>query len=146
MVRMGLALLVISALFAPPSSAQSLTGTWELRTEGGRGGFLAQSLTLTQDGNTLTGIIAVTGGGLPPGVAGRAGGSGSGRAGTALAGTIGITEGTVEGNTFRFTAVIEFNGNSITQTYSGTFEGDTMSGTMEGARAGARPFTGTRGG
>jgi len=140
--RASFMVLLLAALSAASASAQSLTGTWELRTEGGRGGFLTQTLTLTQDGTTLTGVIAVTGGGLP---GGRTGGGG-GRAGAALAGTIGITEGTVEGNAFRFSTVIEFNGNTITQVYAGTFDGDTMTGSMQGARGGARTFTGTRGG
>jgi hypothetical protein len=130
-------LLTAAAISAVPVAAQTLTGTWQITTEGRRGS-LTQTLTLTQDGSTLTGTIAFTGGGR------RGGGGGGGGGG--LGGPIAISEGNVDGSAFSFTMTIDFNGNTFTQRYAGTFEGDTMQGTIEGGRGGGGPFTGTRGG
>jgi hypothetical protein len=130
-------LLTAAAIGAAPASAQTLTGTWQITTEGRRGA-LTQTLVLTQDGSALTGTLTFTGGGR------RGGGGGGGGGG--LGGPIAISEGTVNGNAFSFTMTIDFNGNSFTQRYTGTFEGDTMQGTVEGGRGGGGPFRGTRGG
>jgi hypothetical protein len=131
-----LLVLVAAASGARAASAQTLTGTWQITTEGRRGA-LTQTLTLTQDGAALTGTLTFTGGG-------RRGGGGGG--GGALGGPVAITDGTVTGNAFSFSMTLEFNGNAFTQRYSGTFEGNSMQGTVEGGRGGAAPFTGTRGG
>jgi hypothetical protein len=128
-------LLAVAAVSGAPLSAQTLTGTWQITSEGRRGPT-TQTLILAQDGATLTGTITLGGGG------GRGGGGGGGGA---LAGPIPISEGTVTGNAFRFGMTVEFNGNSFAQQFSGTFEGNAMTGTVDGARGGARPFTGTRG-
>jgi len=120
-------LLAAAAFTAAPASAQNLTGTWQITTEGRRG---PQTLTLTlqQAGNAITGTI--TGGG---------GGGGAGAPPPAA-----ISDGTVTGAAFTFTVTREFNGNSISQKYTGTYEGDMMQGSIEGGRGGAQPFTGTR--
>jgi len=50
------ALLAAAAIAAAPASAQTLTGTWQITSEGRRGS-VTQTLTLTQDGSALTGTI-----------------------------------------------------------------------------------------
>jgi len=121
------------AAFAPAASldAQSLTGTWSVSSETPRG---AQTMTLVleHDGAELTGTVAFS-------MGGRRGG---GRGGQPLA----IQSGRVEGNAFSFSITLSFNGNEVTQEFSGTFEGDTMDGTIQGGRGGGRPFRGERGG
>jgi hypothetical protein len=134
--RWLLSLLLLATAIPTHASAQTLTGTWQITSEGRRGPQ-TQTLTLTQDGLSLTGTIAFTGGGP------RGGGGGGGGA---LAGPIAISDGTVNGNAFSFSMTLEFNGNAFTQRYSGTFDGNAIQGTIEGGRGGATPFTGTRGG
>lgn len=125
-------LLAAAALSAAPASAQNLSGTWQVTSEGRRGSQ-TQTLTLTQSGTALTGTISFAGGGA------RGGGGGAPQ-------SIAISNGTVEGATFRFTMAIEISGRgSFEQVYSGTYEGDFMEGTIAGGRGGSQPFTGTRG-
>ena len=128
------ALLAAAALTAAPASAQTLTGTWELTSETGRG-TRTQMLTLVVEGSMLTGTVTFTGGG-------RRGGGGGGGGPQALE----ISDGTIDGNSFTFTVTRSFGGNSFSQVYSGTIDGDTIGGTIEGGRGGGRPFTGTRDG
>jgi len=132
---MPLGLILAAALAAAPApaQAQSLSGTWTITSEG-RGGPVTRTLALTQEGSALTGTITFAFGGR------RGGGGGGGPQ------TFQISDGSVEGNAFRFTMTIEVQGNTITQRFSGTFEGDTMQGQVEGGRGGSQPFTGTRGG
>lgn len=130
---LGLALTAL-ALSASPVAAQSLTGTWQLTSETGRGTMM-QTLVLQQDGTELTGTITFGGG--------RRGGGGGGGGGPR---SIEISDGKVDGNSFSFAMTIEFNGNSFSQQYSGTFDGDSMTGEISGGRGGSRPFTGARGG
>ncbi len=127
----GLALAFVT--LAAPASAQTLSGTWEIESQGRRG---AQTMTLSlvQDGAELTGTVTLA-------MGGRRGGGGGG----AGAREIVIEDGSVEGNAFGFAITLEFAGNSVTQSFSGTFEGDSMEGTIEGGRGGGRPFTGRRG-
>ena len=129
-------LFAAAAITAAPVWAQSLSGTWQITSEGRRGPQ-TQTLVLTQDGATVAGTITFAGGGP------RGGGGGGGGA---APGPIALSGGTVTGNAFSFTMSVEFNGNAFEQRYSGTFEGNTMQGTVDGGRGGARPFTGTRGG
>lgn len=129
------ALVAAVALTAAPVAAQSLSGSWELSSQG-RGGTQTQMLTVTQEGMTLTGTISFSFGGR------RGGGGGGGGESQ----TIEISDGTIDGNSFSFTMTLSFGGNSFDQVYSGTFEGDTIEGTIEGGRGGGRPFTGTRSG
>ena len=42
--------LLLSAAIASPGAAQDLTGTWEISTQGGRGGPQTSTLVLAQDG------------------------------------------------------------------------------------------------
>ena len=126
-------LLAAAAAGAVPAQAQSISGTWTITSEGRRGP-VTQTLVLAQDGSSLTGTVSFTGGGR------RGGGGGGGPQ------SVQISNGSVEGNTFRFTMTLEFQGNSFSQQYAGTVEGDTIMGTIEGGRGGSQPFTGTRGG
>jgi len=126
--------LTAFALSASPAVAQNLTGTWQLTSETGRG-TMTQTLVLQQDGDKLTGTVTFGGG--------RRGGGGGGGGGPQA---IDISDGKVDGSSFSFTMTIEFNGNSFSQQYSGTVDGDSMTGEASGGRGGSRPFTGTRGG
>jgi hypothetical protein len=124
------ALLGLTAFTVTPIAAQDLSGSWELTAEGGRGGQQTMTLALTQDGAELTGTITLA--------VGRRGGGGPQ--------TLEVSDGMVDGSSFSFGVTLNFGGNSITQTYSGTVDGDSMEGTIEGGRGGGRPFTGARGG
>lgn len=132
----GAALTVALAAALPASvNAQSLSGSWELETEGRRG---PQTITMTleHEGSSLGGMVTLR---APMGRRGGGGGGG----GAPPTREVEITEGSVDGSAFSFTIVLEANGNSIEQTYEGTFDGNTMSGEVSGMR-GARPFTGKR--
>ena len=125
------ALVASAALTGAPASAQNVAGTWQITAEG-RPGPRTQTLVLAVEGSTLTGTITFTGGGR------RGGGGGTPQA-------IEISDGTVDGNSFTFTVTRSFGGNSFSQVYSGTIEGDAIEGTIDSGRGGAgRPFTGTR--
>lgn len=126
--------LAAAAIHAAPATAQNLTGTWQITTEGRRGPQ-TRTLVLRQDGNTLTGTITFGGGGGP-----RGGGGGPG------AEPVAIANGTVDGATFHFTVSVDFGGRgAIEQVFNGHYESDFMEGTIEGGRGGAQPFTGSRG-
>ena len=122
--------LLLSAALASPVAAQDLTGTWEISTQGGRGGPQTSTLVLAQDGETLTGTMTVSLGG------------GGGRGGGPQ--ELEVSNGTVDGNSFSFIVTLSFQGNSFDLNYSGTVDGDEMSGTREGPRGGGQPFTGEK--
>jgi len=124
--------LAVAAFNAAPASAQNLSGTWQITSEGGRGS-VSQTLTLQQDGSTLTGTVSFAPGGR------RGGGGGAPQA-------VEISNGTVDGVSFTFTMSMDFGGRgAMEQVFTGTYEGDFMEGTIEGGRGGGRPFMGTRG-
>ena len=125
------ALFTGAALTAAPAGAQGVAGTWQIESETQRGS-LTQTLVLAVEGSTLTGTITFGGGGR------RGGGRGPG--------TIEISDGMVDGETFSFNVALDFGGNSITLSYSGTVDGDSIEGTREGGRGGGALFMGTRGG
>ena len=132
------ALVAVAALSAAPVAAQDLTGTWELSQQTQRG-QRTSTLALVQDGAELTGTLPLT-------LGGRRGGGGGGGG----AQEVTVEEGMVSGNNFSFSITLSFGGNSITQEYSGTVDGDAMEGEIAGGGrrggGGPRPFTGTRGG
>ena len=132
------ALVAVAALSAAPVAAQDLTGTWELSQQTQRG-QRTSTLALVQDGAELTGTLTLT-------LGGRRGGGGGGGG----AQEVTVEEGMVSGNNFSFSITLSFGGNSITQEYSGTVDGDAMEGEIAGGGrrggGGPRPFTGTRGG
>ena len=129
-IRNLLITLLLSVAMASPGAAQDLTGTWEISTQGGRGGPQTSTLVLAQDGEALTGTMTFSLGG--PG--GRGGGSQE----------LEVSNGTVDGNSFSFTVTLSFQGNSFDLNYSGTVDGDEMSGTRGGPRGGGQPFTGQK--
>ena len=120
--------LLLSAAIASPGAAQDLAGTWEISTQGGRGGPQTSTLVLAQDGETLTGTMTFSFGG-------RGGGGGGPQ-------EFEVSNGTVDGNSFSFTVTLSLQGNSIDLNYSGTVDGKEMSGTRGGPRGGGQPFTG----
>lgn len=126
---------IATTLAAAPLAAQDLTGTWAISSQTRRG-TQTMTLELSQSGADLSGTVTLTMGG------GRRGGGGGGGG----AQTIEITDGSVDGDGFSFTMTLSFNGNSMSQDFSGTFEDDAMEGMIEGGRGGGREFTGTRGG
>jgi len=129
------ALIVAASLVAVPVAAQDMSGDWEITSEGRRGPQTS-TMTIVQADGALTGSMRLTMGG------GRRGGGGGGGGAQEFE----IRKGEVDGNTFSFTVVLSFGGNSIERAYSGTFDGDSMEGTAEGGRGGGQPFTGKRGG
>ena len=129
-IRNLLITLLLSVAMASPGAAQDLTGTWEISTQGGRGGPQTSALVLAQDGETLTGTIMFSLGGR----GGRGGGPQE----------LEVANGTVDGSAFSFTVTLSFQGNSIDLNYSGTVDGDEMSGTRGGPRGGGQPFTGQK--
>jgi hypothetical protein len=104
----------------PPSGAAvRLSGTWTLITTIGPQ-EITSTLTLEQQGERLTGHID-----------------------NERFGANDISEGTVNGNSFRFSTTANFGGQSISLSYEGTANGDHMSGNITTPR-GAIPFSGTR--
>jgi len=133
------ALVAAAAFSAATVAAQSLTGTWELSQQTQRGARTS-TLVLVQEGAELSGTLTLT-------LGGRRGGGGGGGGGSQ---EVTVEEGMVSDNNFSFSITLSFGGNSITQEYSGTFDGDSMEGEIagggrRGGGGGPRPFTGTRG-
>ena len=122
-----LAALVAAAAFTATPVTGKLAGTWEVTTQGGRGGPQTSTLVLVQDGETLTGTMMFN---LPE----QAGGPQE----------LEVSHGTVDGNSFSFTVTLSLQGNSIDLNYSGTVDGDEMSGTRGGPRGGGQSFTGQK--
>ena len=122
--------LLLSAAIALPGAAQDLTGTWEISTQGGRGGPQAMTLVVTQDGQGLTGTLTRT---IP---------SRGGRGGGAMESD--VENGMIEGKNFSFQVTLSFQGNSFTQSFSGAISGVSIKGTIEGPRGQGRPFNGER--
>lgn len=129
MTRLSLsavAAVALVALSAAPAQAQ-VAGTWEISVEGPRGARTS-TFTLVQEGDALTGVMTMERRGP-----GGAGGSME----------VALEDGTVDGDTFTFVAVLEMRGNTVRQVHRGTVDGDVMSGVVEGPR-GEQPFTGKR--
>jgi hypothetical protein len=101
------------------AGAASLSGTWTLTSTIGSQ-EITSTLTLEQQGERL-----------------------SGRLENAHFGANDISDGTVNGNSFRFSTTANFGGQSISLSYEGTASGNQMSGTVTTPR-GAIPFNGTR--
>jgi hypothetical protein len=123
--------LAAAAINAAPATAQNLTGTWQITSEGRRGS-VTRTLVLRQDGATLTGTLSFGGGGGPRGGGGPP--------------EVAISNGTVDGATFHFTVTMDVGGRGpVEQVFNGHYEADFMEGTIEGGRGGSQPFMGTRG-
>ncbi|MBH15708.1 MAG: hypothetical protein CME30_00300 [Gemmatimonadetes bacterium] len=138
-MRNILTTLFLSASIASPGTAQDLTGTWEISTQGGRVGPQTMTLVVIQEGQDLTGTLTRT-------VSGR----GQGRAVESD-----VENGVIEGKSFSFRVSQStegmppamrdrIGGNSFSQSFSGTIDGGSMEGTIMGIRGQGRPFSGQR--
>jgi|ERR1022692_2120699 hypothetical protein len=112
------AILVLGAAAQAQDKKADPAGTWIWTTPGRNGGpDRTNTLTLKLEDSKLTGKISV------PGRGGQS-------AETAIA------DAKVEGDTISFAVVREFNGNSITNKYSGKIAGDKITGKAESMRNG----------
>ena len=112
--------LVAAALLlsATTAGAADADGNWIWTTPGRNGGTPRESvLSLKSDGNTLTGKIST------PGRDGKP-------ADTA------ISNGKLDGNQVSFDVVREFNGNTLTATYTGTVANGQITGKIASVRNG----------
>jgi hypothetical protein len=103
-------LALLSCALAMVVYAADATGKWSFETRG-RNGPITQTLTLKQDGSTLSGTLM--------------GGRG---------GEVEISDGKVDGNNVSFNVIREFQGNKITIKYTGVMTGDEMKLTIETGR------------
>ena len=100
------ALLLVVAIGA---FAADVSGKWTYSMQGRDGTPREVSITLKQEGNTLTGSVP-----------------GMGRGGDAPPAPSQITNGKVDGDKVTFEVVREFNGNKMTTKYEGTVSGSDM--------------------
>jgi hypothetical protein len=134
---------VLLTLGAPTSAVAQVAGTWVLSVEGPRGPQ-TMMLVLEVEGSGVEGTLTMQRRGGGPGGAGsrggavRGGGPGGGRGPQMV-----LSDGAVEGASFSFIVTMSMRGNSITQEFAGSVDGDQMSGTIMTPR-GERPFSGTR--
>ena len=105
-----------------------VTGSWEISWETQRGATTS-TFTFTQEDLAFTGMAEMA-------MGGRGGGGGGTR-------EVEITDGKVDGNTITFSLAMGMGERSMSFTFSGTVDGDTMEGTMTTMR-GENPFTGKR--
>jgi hypothetical protein len=103
-------LALLSCALAVAVFAADATGKWSFETQG-RNGPMTQTLSLKQDGGSLTGTLA--------------GGRG---------GEVQISDGKVDGNNVSFNVVREFQGNKVTIKYNGVMSGDELKLTIETGR------------
>jgi opacity protein-like surface antigen len=110
MTKKLLFVATIALVFAFAAMAADVTGKWTYE-QPGRGGGPGRPVTITlkQDGSTLTGSVP-----------------GMGRGGDNPPPPSEITDGKVDGNNVSFTVKREFNGNTMTIKYEGTVNGDEM--------------------
>lgn len=97
--------LALSFFAIAAAAAQSVTGDWDasMNTPGGTRNF---RLILKQDGEKLTGTVKREAGDVP-------------------------LDGTVTGNTVKFSYSIAYNGNPITLTMTAAVAGDEMKGEVD---------------
>ncbi len=113
-----LACLTAVGLLANTLQAADPAGTWTWTTPGRNGGpDRTNTLTLSTQDAKLTGKVSVPG-----------------RDGQAV--ETSITDGKVDGDNVSFALVREFNGNSVTNKYTGTVTADAITGTIEFNRNG----------
>lgn len=105
--RLTVTLGIVVAVLAVSVAAQTdVTGTWDVTTESEQGSTSAV-LTLSQDGDKLTGEFAA------PEV-----------------GTVAF-EGTITGDKLEWTLEFDAGGQAIEITFEGTVDGDEMTGTLD---------------
>ncbi|HYM34864.1 MAG TPA: hypothetical protein VET48_05665 [Steroidobacteraceae bacterium] len=115
LIASGIAGLVVS--IATLAADANVAGTWTMSSETPQG-TRQSTLTLVQQGSTLTGTIKGARGENP------------------------IT-GTVSGNEVKFSYTLSMGGNEIKIDYAGTVDGSSMSGTAKNPR-GESKFTATK--
>jgi hypothetical protein len=120
----AVALFVASALALSADAARQdkpadVAGTWALTVETA-GGTGTPSVTLKQDGETLTGTYS-----------------------SQVFGEQKVT-GTIKGNAITFGFTGSFDGNSVAVTYTGTVDGTTMKGKVTLGDIGEGTFTGKK--
>jgi hypothetical protein len=110
MTKKLLFVVTIALVFTFAVMAADVTGKWTYE-QPGRGGGPGRPVTITlkQDGSTLTGSVP-----------------GMGRGGDNPPPPTEITDGKVDGNNISFTVKREFNGNTMVTKYEGTVDGDTI--------------------
>ncbi len=122
MRKLGLTVLIF-AVGSVAALAADFNGKWNAQVQG-RNGTQTLVFDFHVDGATLTGKI------------------------TTPRGDTDISNGKVDGDTITFDQVLNFNGNSITISYTGKANGDTIDFTRQFGAAGDRPpqqFTAKRG-
>ncbi len=122
MRKLGLTVLIF-AVGSVAALAADFNGKWNAQVQG-RNGTQTLVFDFHVDGATLTGKI------------------------TTPRGDTDISNGKVDGDTITFDQVLNFNGNSITISYTGKADGDTIDFTRQFGAAGDRPpqqFTAKRG-
>jgi hypothetical protein len=97
----------VAMMFAGIAAAQAakVAGSWDLSSQG-RNGMQTSTLTLTQDGNKLTGTLKGARGDSP-------------------------VTGTVDGQNITFSVTRTTPNGEVTQTYTGTVTADGLSGTVK---------------
>jgi hypothetical protein len=132
MVCAGVGVTVVQAADAPAApapavpAAKDATGAWTWQVDGRDGAKRDVTLTLKQDGEKLTGSIAM-----------------GGRGGPAE-----ISDGTIKNGEFAFKTVRKVNENEMVTKYSGKIDGDVIKGKSETERNGQTrtvEFEGKRG-
>jgi hypothetical protein len=134
-------MVIFMAGFAPPLTAQDVTGSWTLTyTMQGRQGQAMErnmDVTLKQEGDAITGTALMM-------TMGRPGGGGGGELME-----VPISDGKVDEGKFTFSIIRGQGERSMTLVFSGAASGNEMEGTMAmsgGMRAGGDPvpFKGVR--
>lgn len=104
---------------AAGAAAVSAAGNWALSVVGPQGAVDA-TLALVQEGTVLSGTVS------------------------SAMGSSSLSQGSLNGNNFTFSIVLESPNGSITIVFSGSIQGNRMSGTASMGQAGSMPFTGTK--
>jgi hypothetical protein len=99
------------------ASAADVTGKWVAQVPGRGGNATETTFNLKQDGSTVTGTVSGGRGDQP------------------------ISDGKVDGDKISFNVNLEFNGNKVTQAYTGTVSGDEMKLSRGGGRGNPIEFT-----
>lgn len=102
-----------------PEKAVDVSGVWEITAETPRG-TMTRTITLVQDGSSLSGTADSRLGSIP------------------------IKNGSVEGDKISFTLELSRGDRTFEMKYTGTVDGDTAKGTLRTPRGDEVEWTGTR--
>lgn len=100
---MKLRVTLLTALLAVGAFAADVTGKWSAEVQGRGGQTRTQNMEFKADGAKLTGTLEGMQGNSTP-----------------------ISDGTVDGDTIKFTVVREMNGNTMKSNYVGKVSGDSI--------------------